>query len=325
MLQLTQFIGQFDIARVGYKTGTKWHSLTSGLAESHVGFGEGSFFVHIEHDLESADWKQVASYLSLRVSQGPTKKMGALLMFDEEYRDRFAPFMHELVEQCQQGENPLEIIQRLLPRWFRFWDEPNPPLDIKDQIALFGELEVLVRLMESGDSRPLECWRGPFDEDDLHDFQGKDGHLEVKTNSKSPRSITISSLDQMDAKKAAKDELYLIIVELERDDHGHHLPNKVSEARRMAKKAGAENKLEELLILCNYLDRHELLYSENKYNISQILIHKVGDKTPIYNSSHLKENFDQTVKRVRQLVDYSGLSISEISEKEWSRMRRIIC
>ena len=325
MLKLTQFIGQFDIARAGYKTGTKWHPLALGIAESHVGFGNGSFFVYIEHDLESTDWKQVASYLSLRVSQGPTKKMGALLMFDEEYRDRFVTFMHELVEQCQQGENPLVIIERLLPRWFRFWDEPNPPLDLKDQIGLFGELEVLIRLMENGDSEPLECWRGPFDEDNLHDFQGKNGHLEVKTNSKSPRSITISSLDQMDAMKAAKNELYLIIVELERDDHGDNLPYKVSEAREMAKKAGAEYKLEELLILCNYLDRHELLYSENKYNISQILNHKVGDKTPIYNSSHLKKNFDHAVKRVRQLVDYSGFSTNEISEKEWSLMRKIIC
>ena len=323
MLSLEQFIGQFEIARTGYKEGIKWHSLALGGVESHVGFGDGNFYVHIEHDLETSDWKQAASYLSLRVSTGPTKKSGALLMFEAEYRDRFVTFFHELVEECQQGQNPIEVIERLLPRWFRFWDEPNPPLDISEQIGLFGELEVLTKLMQQGHSDPLECWRGPFKKDNLHDFQGDKGHIEVKTNMKSPRGIVISHLEQMNPKKAAKNELFLAIVELDRDENGDDLPSKVSEARIVASNAGVEDKLDELLLLCNYLDRHQILYSENKFTISRVLLHKVGKNTPIYNGSHLKESFDSTVKSVRQTVDYSGLSASEITEKEWSQLKRL--
>ena len=67
----------------------------------------------------------------------------------------------------------------------------------------------------------------------------------------------------MDFTNAANNSLFLIIVELNRDpEHGMNLQEKVNATREIATEAGCEDRLNELLSLFGYLDRHGPLYQE---------------------------------------------------------------
>jgi len=318
MTRLVEFLGQFGVAEAGYETGIKWHKLTDLPINSYIGYDGDNYHVFFDCDTSlDCTWMQIATNLFKRTNQGPTGNLGLILRFEVEHRDRFAPFLNELINQCIDGRDPNDLLTDILPRWFLFWDEPMPLLDSAKQVQLFGELEILNNLFPHVRERALDTWRSPHSENDLHDWQGERVHLEAKTSSENPRRLYVSSIDQMDFTSAANNALFLIIVELNRDpEHGMNLQEKVNATREIAMEAGCEDRLNELLSLFGYLDRHGPLY-QGKFCIENILQVPIGPLTPIYTSQHLNDNFDNVVKKITQVVDYSNLACESTNADFW--------
>ena len=319
-MRLTEFLGQFDVATTGYSTGIKWHLLTEEPIYTYVGFDNLNFYIFFDCDTHlDSTWLQVSNDLFKRGNTGPTGSQGLTLRFDQGFRDRFAPFLLELIEQCEIGDDPDDRLSEVLPRWFIFWDEPLPLLDVSKQVQLFGELEILSKLIPEIGIRALDTWRSPHNSDDLHDWQGQEIHLEAKVTASRPRRIHISTIDQMDPTTAAHDNLVLIIVELDRMDSAPNLSDKVSELRGIAREHNCETRLEELLALFGYLDRHGPMYGDG-FEIAALLYLEIGPLTEIYTSRHLTENYDEHVKKITQTVDYQRIGMQTICSDVWNNL-----
>jgi hypothetical protein len=317
MNRLTEFLGQFDVASTGYSEGIKWHRLTESPISTFVGYDGENYYTFFDCPTAfESTWLQVATNLYKRSTIGPTENTGLILRFEEIYRDRFATFLLELISQCSNGDDPNDLLSMILPRWFVFWDEPTPLLSPSKQVQLFGELEILNNLIMNIEDRALSTWRSPHDVNDLHDWQGERIHLEAKITSSSPRSIHISSIDQMDHTTAAHDNLCLLIVELDRDPIGINLEEKVNQVREVSRQANCQDRLDELLSLFGYLDRHGPMYN-NTYIVQDILFLFIGPMTQIYTTNHLTEDFDSTVKKITQIVDYRNLDFGTVNEAFW--------
>jgi hypothetical protein len=315
MLGLPEFLNQFEVARAGHEEGsTKWHLLSSGDVSASIGFTGNFFLVFIDFEGEEFDWRQVANHLHLRVGRGPEGSIGVLIRFAVDYKDRFGQFIREVIENCSADESPEDTVLRILPRWFAFWDEPAPPLELIERIGMFGELVILNELMESTNGRVVGTWMSPQKNDDLHDFQGSSCHLEVKTTASSPRSITIHSINQMDFRRAANNDLRLIVVEIHRDEGGISLPDLIRDVRLESDNHEARSDLDDLLVRYGYHDRHQAFYHSDRYSIDGILHMRVDSETRIYTRSDLRENYEPTVVRLKQVVDPLELPLSELDD-----------
>ena len=71
-----------------------------------------------------------------------------------------------------------------------------------------------------------------------------------------------------------------------------------------------------MLSLFGYLDRHGPMYNHT-YLLQDSLYLFVGPMTPIYTTDHLTENFDASVKKISQVVDYQNLDCNIVSEEVW--------
>ena len=317
MNRLTEFLGQFNVAAAGYSEGTKWHRLTELPISTYVGYDGENYYTFFDCPTNfDSTWMQVATNLYKRTSIGPTANSGLILRFDKRHRDRFAIFLLELISQSEVGDDPNDLLSAILPKWFVFWDEPTPLLNHAKQVQLFGELEILSNLIPNIEVRALDTWRSPHDSDDLHDWQGERIHLEAKTSSSNPRKIHISSIDQMDHTTAAHDNLCLLIVELDIDPEGTNLQEKVNHVREVSRNSNCQDRLDELLSLFGYLDRHGPMYTHT-YVIRDILCLFIGPMTPIYTTHHLTNNFDSSVKKISQVVDYQTLDCDIVNEGLW--------
>ena len=85
---------------------------------------------------------------------------------------------------------------RGLDAWRQFLRDRRDGLSRSETIGLIGELLVLERLLAAVPG-VLPSWQSP--DDGLHDFESNGHALEVKTGLGPSSSITISTLDQLDA------------------------------------------------------------------------------------------------------------------------------
>ena len=308
MLQLAEFLKQFEVAKLGHDVGTKWHRTSIGSTNSYVGYDGKHYFFHIDADQEKWKWKKIASHLFMRSTEGPEGNIGILLRCEIEHRDRFAPFFHELMQKVEKGEGPVSAIANLLPKWFAFWNEPRPLLSKKEQIGLYGELCVLEKMIQIKENL-IHTWISPHKKDDLHDFKGAMAHIEVKTSADFPRSMYISNIDQADSKKVPGGNLFFLIVELEEDEEGESLAKLVESQRNRFKNLSIYDDYCALISLSGITPNDMPYYNSEKYRIQNIYLLKINSDTGIYTSKDLVTDKSESVKKITQTIDYEKLEI----------------
>lgn len=92
-------------------------------------------------------------------------------------------------------DNPLKVLHRVLDRWKTLFQTVGAPLGPEQLAGLFGELLVLVQLLQR-DGSAHRLWLGPSGHH--HDFSGGQLAVEVKSTMTSEgRSVRIHGLDQL--------------------------------------------------------------------------------------------------------------------------------
>ncbi|MEY9848357.1 hypothetical protein ABH940_005459 [Streptacidiphilus sp. BW17] len=102
-----------------------------------------------------------------------------------------------LAETGQMPGNPLRALYRVLDRWKALFESKGVLLGPDELAGLFGELQVLNRLLEQ-DPGAYRLWLGP--RGNRHDFVGADGAIEVKASTaEEGRRPRIHGLDQLES------------------------------------------------------------------------------------------------------------------------------
>jgi hypothetical protein len=147
--------------------------------------------------------------------------------------------------------------------WQDFMEKDrNLVLSSEAEIGLFGELEFLRDLIESGVSPryAVECWEGPLN--GIHDFNFIGGAVEVKSTTSLNNFIaSIGSLDQLDP--TIKFPLYLAGVRLEKSEAGRNVSSQVSDLRSLIKEdVEALFALNTKVVQAGFLDSSAAMYSK---------------------------------------------------------------
>ncbi|MEV4062201.1 PD-(D/E)XK motif protein [Nonomuraea dietziae] len=94
-------------------------------------------------------------------------------------------------------DSSLKALYRVLDRWKALFHTKSAPLGAEQLAGLFGELTVLVRLLEM-DSSAHRLWQGPSGHH--HDFSAGNNAVEVKSSTGGEgRRVRIHGLDQLKA------------------------------------------------------------------------------------------------------------------------------
>lgn len=154
---------------------------------------------------------------------------GSLEMFATMAADVIA-----LLEASRQvGDDRLfQLFVGRIRAWQEFMEKGRDGvLGAEAEVGLFGELIVLVDLVDAGvpAAVALDCWLGPMDA--IQDFEIGPGAIEVKaTIAAAGFPATIGSLEQLD--DAVRQPLFVAGVRLALDDTGLSLPGLVAVVRQ---------------------------------------------------------------------------------------------
>ncbi|WP_326662780.1 PD-(D/E)XK motif protein [Streptomyces sp. NBC_00385] len=142
---------------------------------------------------------------SLRITERPLQDEDAYGRFADiecmsrELDDVFTGLCRDVLVAVEaDGDRPYRTARAVVERWKLLFSSGPRSLTREQMVGLFGELRVLVRLLE-GDSGAVRHWAGPAGE--RHDFTDGVHAVEVKstvTNSER-RVFVVHGLDQLEA------------------------------------------------------------------------------------------------------------------------------
>ena len=299
--------------------GESWLALPN--TQCQVGFDGVRNMLRIPITLEEAtNWNARNSLIMSRISS--TNSSFIHLGFDPRNANKLAPFLVELVIAIDgSGEDPKEVLERMIGLWSGYWSESAPVFGKEDQIGTLGELLVLEKILDCvPEEQVLNAWKAPQMNDDLHDFEGVAGNLEVKTSSSVPRSIYVSSLDQMDYSLIAPKTLTIVFVKL---NHGNDftLPSIVDRLREKCSEIGNSVAFEKMLKDRGYRDFESDVYAEMSFELDSIEQHLVSESTPIYTNSDINTPYS-AVAKLSQVIKPDEVEFSSMNSDDWASLSK---
>jgi len=185
------------------------------------------------------------------------------------FRDVFHALSEDIVGQLiglETADRVAEVFVERVRRWQRFLAAyGSGELSDAERRGLFCELLVLRDLLMAGSapSVVLAAWEGP--EQGAHDFVLPRGDLEVKgTASLAPTAVSVSNLEQLDARGSARLVLLLTVLS-ENQSVGSTLPELVSEVADLTGDAVGE--FRDRLLAVGYLETHAPRYQLPLYQV----------------------------------------------------------
>jgi hypothetical protein len=171
----------------------------------------------------------------------------------------FSPFCADVIARIEGGKHdPIKEMRAALASWRSLFASGEQRLTTKELAGLYGEMEILVRLLQR-DRRAVRLWHGPLH--GLHDFSDDHTAIEVKaTLSDEDRKVHIHHLDQLEA--PAGGSLSLAFFRL---DTGTGEGTTVPELVARALELGDENGLVTRLEAGGYHQAHAEHYAQSKF------------------------------------------------------------
>lgn len=152
-----------------------------------------------------------------------------LVCLEAAHGKAFSKLVDDLMERIREGGvEPHRALLTTLGDWRRLL-RPSRHLTEEKAMGIFGELLVLRELARINPFRAVEAWVGP--EGLSHDFVTAHGEVEVKTTKQSGRSVSISSLDQLEPASGAP--LILLRQEIQVSPNGRNVTDLVDELERL--------------------------------------------------------------------------------------------
>jgi len=144
----------------------------------------------------------------------------------------FRPFFSLLLEIADavqlEGVPPREAVRLAIQR-FSSVIEKDASLSLEKVIGLWGELEVLARILSRKGSSSLDCWQGW--RADRHDFRLPKLELEVKSTLAADPIHVIHGLHQLHA--SSGHTLYLLSMQLIRSGSGSTLDDQIRRVKEL--------------------------------------------------------------------------------------------
>jgi hypothetical protein len=182
------------------------------VADLPVDTVNGPLAVAVDHDGHRHVLVPIPSRQKVRGGlDGPVLRLRKRVLEDEDTYQTYADLgcLHADVDDlftilCAEvlqttralPDNPIKALYRVLDRWKALFRPHSTPLGIEQVAGLFGELTVLIRLLEE-DPSAHSLWRGPSGHH--HDFSTGIAAVEVKASTGGEgRHLRIHGLDQLE-------------------------------------------------------------------------------------------------------------------------------
>ncbi|MGY1730274.1 PD-(D/E)XK motif protein [Geodermatophilus sp. SYSU D01045] len=244
------------------------------------------------NDGPGARWKELRASRGLDIRIDVRPGHDATLMLterDSSFHDVFSALVSDLIRclDALSARPPdgraltLDFLASRITRWQAALQANRDGLSAERAAGLFGELTMMLALVDAGVSpnHVVDRWTGP--EQAIQDFQFDEVTLEVKTTRQTqPVHVRISSERQLDTSTLSRLVLAHYALDERSDGGGSTLPQVVGRARSALSLGHAGAALEEKLLNYGYLDLHAPRYSERSYVIRAAHYFDVRDPMP---------------------------------------------
>lgn len=187
-----------------------------------------------------------------------------------EQEDVFIRLSCDLIESSRNQTNNFQGLEFVLHRynqWAKLMEvQPTGLLSESQKKGLIGEIIFLQQIISKGIPliSAVRGWIGPEGAD--QDFVYSDGWHEVKALGMGAKTVSISSLEQLDAELPGELVLYFIDKSTPHDDNGFTLNKKVDETRQCLQNSYlAGNLFNEKLLQYGYIELPE--YDSSWYRL----------------------------------------------------------
>ena len=202
-------------------------------------------------------------------------------LLSPEHRDVFNTLSYDLFESTRK-ENRNQALLSLLSRfsaWLALLKGTRPGvMSLQEQQGLAAELMALVYFAEKkGFGAAIDAWVGPFKLD--KDFEFFDHWAEVKSCKVSSTTISISSIEQLDASMDGCLIVYMIDQAPENKEDAYSLKDVVDKARNAATNVAERTLLENKLLLSKYVDT-EAEYQKKKFKTYRRDFYRIDSQFP---------------------------------------------
>lgn len=244
------------------------------------------------------------------------------IVCDEEvYEDIFLSMLRDLLhviytrEIDADGSQLLQLVIDRIVAWQKFLGKSRTLILTKEQeIGLWGELIVFLKLLESGCSPYLLCnmWTGP--ENAPQDFIHSSYAVEVKTNvNQLLKKVRISSLEQLDASQFAA--LFLICNILSVDDQvGRTLTSLVSVLTSKLSEEELKQSFQNKLISYGYIDEYSMHY-DTLYVVQEQYLYQIDSLFPVLTPQNVPKEVVSALYTLDLSQCSSSVSFGEIATK----------
>lgn len=202
-------------------------------------------------------------------------------LVDTSIEELFYVFCADMVDStrnCTKIQGNSSIINRYL-KWQTLFAKKKLNLLLEDEIkGLIGELLFLKEfaMRKYGETDGLNSWVGPFGCD--QDYSIRDTWYEIKSINSGAKTISISSLEQLDN----KDKGYLVVLELDKtsniNDKSITLNTLIENIKSNFKEMSNKEKFENILFNFGYVKDDD--YDEFCYKLSSIKMYRVAQDFP---------------------------------------------
>lgn len=219
--------------------------------------------------------------IHVRSFMGGDKACLSFSLLSPEHRDVFNTLCYDLFESTRK-ENRDQALLSLLSRfsaWLELLKGTRPGvMSLQEQQGLAAELMALVYFAgEKGFGAAIDAWVGPFKLD--KDFEFFDYWAEVKSCKVSAATVSISSIEQLDASMDGCLIIYRIDQAPENKEDAYSLKDVVDKARSAATNVAERTLLENKLLLAKYIDT-EPEYQKKKFKTYSSDFYRVDSRFP---------------------------------------------
>lgn len=230
--------------------------------------------------------ESINSSKSINVKIGQRKDEKWTLSFElirNEQEDVFIHLCYDLIESSRSMKNDRNALAFIINRykqWNRLMEQQLLGLmDESRRKGLIGELLYLKSVIQRNTSyiEAISGWIGPDGSD--QDFVYRDGWYEIKTVGLSAKTVSISSLEQLDAELPGKLIVYNLDKTAPDDSNGFSLLEKVNEIKAiLLDSQQALDSFEAKLFNYGYIDLKE--YNEQKYRYGDVNQYRIDIDFP---------------------------------------------
>ena len=202
-------------------------------------------------------------------------------LLSPEHMDVFNTLCYDLFESTRK-ETRDQALLSLLSRfsaWLALLKGTRPGvMSLQEQQGLAAELMALVYFAEKkGFGAAIDAWVGPFKLD--KDFEFFDYWAEIKSCKVSSTTVSISSIEQLDASMDGVLIVYRIDQAPENKEDAYSLKDVVDKARSVATNVAERTLLENKLLLAKYVDT-ETEYHKKKFKTYSRDAYKIDSQFP---------------------------------------------